>query len=305
MTRFVLGRLAQAIVVLFVIITGCFFMMKLAPGGPFDSEKKVPEEIRKQLEAHYRLDRPLFQQYTDYLAGLARGDLGPSFKYSNRSVNEIIGGAFPVSMELGAYALLVALVIGLGAGVLAALRPNTLTDYVPMSFAMVGISLPTFVFGPLLVLAFAIHWRIFNASGWDSARDRVLPALTLGIYYAAYIARLARGGMLEILNQDFIRTARAKGASPWRIVIKHALRGGLLPVVSYLAPTVAGLMTGSFVVETIFQIPGLGRHFVTATFNRDYTLILGTALFLAAFILTMNFLADIALAWLNPKVRFD
>ena len=305
MTRFVFGRLAQAIVVLFVIVTGCFFMMKLAPGGPFDSEKKVPEEIRKQLEAHYRLDRPLFRQYTDYVWGLLHGDLGPSFKYSNRSVNEIIGGAFPVSMELGGYALLVALIIGLGAGVIAALRPNTLTDYVPMSFAMVGISLPTFVFGPLLVLAFAIRWQIFNASGWDSMRDRVLPALTLGAYYAAYVARLARGGMLEILNQDFIRTARAKGASPWRVVVKHALRGGLLPVVSYLGPTVAGLMTGSFVVETIFQIPGLGRHFVTATFNRDYTLILGTALFLATFILLMNFLADVALAWLNPKVRLE
>lgn len=303
MLRFIARRLLETIPVLFIIATGTFFMIRLAPGGPFDSEKRVTPEIQKNLEAYYGLDRPLFEQYLDYMGSLVRGDLGPSFRYPNRSVNELIADAFPASLELGCYALAVALTLGISAGLIAALRPNTWTDYVPMSLAMAGICLPTFVMGPLLVLIFAIGLGQFNASGWDFARDRVLPALTLGGYYAAYVARLTRGGMLEVLNQDFIRTARAKGASELRIVMKHALKGGILPVVSFLGPATAGLLTGSFVVETIFQVPGLGRFFVTAAFNRDYTMVLGTVLFYATLIVLLNLAVDVILAWLNPKVR--
>lgn len=304
MFRFIVRRLLATIPVLFIIATLTFFMLRLAPGGPFDREKAVTPEVLRNLKAHYGLDRPLGAQYADYLADLLRGDLGPSFKYPNRTVNELIGAAFPVSAELGAYALIVALVIGLTAGVVASLRPNSLTDYLPMSAAMLGICVPTFVMGPLLILVFSFRLEWFSSSGWFTWHDKVLPALTLGGYYAAYVARLTRGGMLEILSQDFIRTARAKGASESRIVLRHALKGGLLPVVSFLGPAIAGLITGSFVVETIFQVPGLGRLFVTASFNRDYTMVLGTVLFYATLLILLNLLVDIVQVWLNPKLRF-
>ncbi|MDB6029134.1 MAG: Nickel-transporting ATPase [Verrucomicrobiales bacterium] len=292
--------------VLFIISAATFFMVHAAPGGPFSREKKVSPEILKQLNAFYGLDKPLLQQYGNYIWKAVRhGDLGPSTKYANWSVNELIGASFPVSLELGCWALLVALILGLGAGIVASLRPNTASDYIPMSLAMAGICLPTFVLGPLLIGLFALGLHWYNALGWDFASDRVLPALTLGIFYAAYIARLTRGGMLEILNQDFIRTARAKGASPWRIVTKHALKGGLLPVVSFLGPAVAGLLTGSFVVETIFQVPGLGKFFVTSAFNRDYTMVMGTVIFYATLIISLNLVVDVVQVWLNPKLRFE
>jgi len=305
MFRFIARRLLQTIPVLFVVATMTFFMVRLAPGGPFTAEKNVTPEIMRNLEAHYGLNRPLWRQYLDYLGNLLQGDLGPSFKYSNRTVNELIADAFPVSLELGCYALAVALVLGLTAGIIASQRPNSFTDYAPMSLAMIGICVPTFVMGPLLILAFGLGLGWFNATGWDFASDRVLPSLTLGGYYAAYVARLTRGGMLEIMHQDFIRTARAKGASGGRVLLKHALRGGLLPVVSFLGPAVAGLVTGSFVVETIFQIPGLGRYFVQAAFNRDYTMVLGTVLFYATLIIVLNLVVDILQIWLNPRLRFD
>lgn len=305
MFRFIARRFLETIPVLFVIATVTFFMVRLAPGGPFTTEKVIPPEIQKKIEAFYGLNKPLFQQYLDYMGNLLKGDLGPSFKYATWSVNELIWSAFPVSLELGCYGLAIALALGLSAGVIASLRQNSALDHVSMSLAMVGICVPTFVTGPLLILLFGLALGWFNASGWDSARDRVLPALTLGAYYAAYIARLGRGGMLEILNQDFIRTARAKGASPGRIILKHALRGGLLPVVSFLGPAVAGIITGSFVVETIFQVPGLGRFFVTAAFNRDYTMVLGTVLFYAVLIILLNLVVDVVQVWLNPKLRFE
>ncbi len=305
MLRFIARRLLETIPVLLVIATMTFFMVRLAPGGPFTAEKNLPPEIEKRIEAFYGLDKPLFYQYADYMRNLLKGDLGPSFKYATWTVNELIWQAFPVSLELGCYALVIALLFGLTAGTIASLRPNTATDHVPMSLAMIGICVPTFVMGPLLILAFGLNLDWFNASGWDTARDRVLPSLTLGAYYAAYIARLSRGGLLEILNQDFIRTARAKGASPVRIVFKHALRGGVLPVVSFLGPAIAGLITGSFVVETIFQVPGLGRFFVTAAFNRDYTMVLGTVLFYAVLIIVLNLVVDVVQVWLNPKLRFE
>ena len=305
MFRFITSRLLQSAFALFVVVSATFFMLRAAPGGPFTQEKAVTLEILRNLEAHYGLNQPLWKQYVSYLGSLIHGDLGPSFKYANRTVNEIVGEKFPVSAELGAEALAIALVLGVGLGVVAAIRRNSWADYIASTFGMLGISVPTFVIGPLAVLAFAIHFRWFNASGWYGPIDRVLPAITLGIAYAAPISRLTRGGMLEVLHQDFIRTARAKGASESRIVLRHALRGGLLPVVAYLGPAIAGILTGSFVIETIFQIPGIGREFVNSAFNRDYTLVLGTVILYAALIMGLNLAADIAQAWMNPKVRLE
>ena len=305
MLRFITSRLLQSLLALFLVITATFFMIRFVPGGPFTAEKAVTPEILRNLEAHYGLDRPLWRQYLDYLGSLGRGDLGPSFKYPNRTVNEIIGDKLPVSAELGALALGFALVIGISLGTLAAVYRNTWIDYVASTFGMMGISIPTFVVGPLLVLGLAIHLGWFNASGWYGPADRVLPAIVLGFAYAAPVSRLTRGGMLEILGQDFIRTARAKGASELRIITRHALRGGLLPVVSFLGPAVAGILTGSFVIETIFQIPGIRREFVNSAFNRDYTLVLGTVILYAVLIMALNLVVDIVQAWMNPKVRLE
>jgi oligopeptide transport system permease protein len=305
MFRFIVARLLQAIPVLFIVATITFFMVRTVPGGPFDSEKSVPEAVKRQTEAYYGLDKPLFQQYLDYLGRLVRGDLGPSYKYANRTVNEMIAVTFPVSLQLGGLAMCIALLLGISAGILAALKPNTALDYLASGLSMSGICLPTFVLGPILVLVFALTFNWFNASGWFEPTDRVLPALTLGIFYAAYVARLTRGGMLEILSQDFIRTARAKGASEARIIVRHALRGGLLPVVSYLGPAAAGIITGSFVIETIFAIPGLGSHFVTSAFNRDFTMISGIVVFYATLIVFFNLAVDILQVWLNPKLKFE
>jgi len=305
MFRFIATRSLQSLLALFMVISATFFMVRFVPGGPFTAERAVTPEILRNLEAHYGLDRPLWRQYLEYLGSLGRGDLGPSFKYPNRTVNEIIADKLPVSVELGALALAVALVLGISLGTCAAVWRNTWIDYSASTFGMMGISIPTFVVGPLLVLLFAIHLGWFNASGWYGPADRVLPALVLGIAYAAPISRLTRAGMLDILHQDFIRTARAKGASELRVVTRHALRGGLLPVVAYLGPAAAGILTGSFVIETIFQIPGIGREFVNSAFNRDYTLILGTVILYAVLIMALNLVADIVQAWMNPKVRLE
>ena len=305
MLRFIAIRVAQAIPVLLIISMVTFAMIKAVPGGPFDKEKKVPEEVERALNEYYHLDEPAVTQYFIWLGNVAKGDLGPSTKYPNRSVNEIIGAAFPISLRLGIMGISIALTLGLLAGVVASMRPNTALDYIPMSFAMIGICVPRFVVGPLLMLMFAINWEWYNASGWFFWSDRVLPALTLGIFYAAYVARLTRGGMLEVLGQDYIRTARAKGAGEARVILRHALRGGIRPVVSYFGPAMANLLAGSFIVEKIFAIPGLGTFFITSISNRDQTMILGTVLFYSALIITLNLIADIVLIWLNPKLRFD
>jgi len=305
MIRFVALRLLQTIPVIWVIITATFFMIRFVPGGPFTAERAVTPEIMRNLEAHYGLNKPLYRQYLDYTWSIFRGDLGPSFKYPTRSVNEIIADKLPVSVELGLWSLTVALAAGLPLGVLAAVRRNTWIDYLCSSASMIGICIPTFVMGPLLILVFAIHLGWFNASGWYGPIDRVLPSITLGSVYAAYVARLTRGGMLEVLSQDYIRTARAKGASETRIILRHALRGGLTPVVSFLGPAIAGVVTGSFVIETVFQIPGIGREFVNSAFNRDYTLVMGTVILYAGFLIGMNLVADVALVWLNPKLKFE
>ena len=278
--------------------------MRAAPGGPFDAEKVVLPEVKRALEAQYKLDLPLHEQYFAYLSDLAQGELGPSFKYPGRSVNEILFSGLPVTAELGFYALLIALIIGVTAGVFASLKPNTRQDYIPMGLAMIGICMPSFLLGPLLVLVFGIYLEWLPISGWGSIPgDKILPSITLGAAYAAYVARLSRAGMLEILSQDYIRTARAKGLPEWLVVGKHALRGGLIPVVAFLGPAFAGLLAGSFVVETIFQIPGLGRFYVQAAFNRDYTMILGTTVFLSSLIVLFNLISDVAAAWLNPRLR--
>jgi oligopeptide transport system permease protein len=304
MIKFALGRLLQAIPVLLVVITATFFLVHSAPGGPFSADKAVPPEVIKALEAQYNLDQPVWQQYLNYLGDVVKGDFGPSFKYSGRTVNELIAAGLPTTAELAFYAMLIAVGIGVLAGVTASLRPNTMQDYVPMTAAMIGICMPSFLLGPLLVLVFGIYLDWLPISGWgDIPGDKILPSITLGTGYAAYIARLSRGGMLEVLSQDYIRTARAKGLSEPLIIVKHALRGGLIPVVAFLGPAFAGLLGGSFVVETIFQIPGLGRFYVQAAFNRDYTLILGMTVFFSTLIIVFNLLSDMLAIWLNPKLR--
>ncbi|KAF0093051.1 MAG: peptide/nickel transport system permease protein [Puniceicoccaceae bacterium 5H] len=302
MGRYLLKRLLQAVVVWWATITIAFVMLKLTPGDPFSTERALSPQVLAQLEAHYGLDQPAWVQYLRYFEGLFHGDFGPSYT-STRSVNEILGQTLPVSLELGAWALLVALAIGLGAGTAAALKHNRWPDYTVMSFAMLGICLPTFVLGPIFQLLFGVQWRLLPVSGWFAADHRILPAITLGLVYGAIIARVTRGGMLEVLSQDFLKTARAKGLPPMEILLRHTLRGGLLPTVSYLGPAIAGIVSGSFVIETIFQIPGLGRQFVQAALNRDLTLVLGTVTVYATLITLANLLVDLAVAWLDPRVR--
>ena len=304
MIKFLLSRLLQAIPVLIIVITATFFIVHAAPGGPFSADKAVPPEVIQALEAQYKLDQPVWRQYLGYLGDIARGDFGPSFKYPGRSVNELIMAGLPITAELAFYAMIIAILIGVLSGVGAAMRPNTLQDYVPMTLAMIGICMPSFLLGPLLVLVFGIQLELLPVSGWgDIPGDKILPSITLGTGYAAFIARLSRGGMLEILSQDYIRTARAKGLRETTVIIKHALRGGLIPVVAFLGPAFAGLLAGSFVVETIFQIPGIGRFYVQAAFNRDYTLILGMTIFLSTLIIIFNLISDLISIWLNPKLR--
>lgn len=306
MLLFILKRVLHSIPVLLLVATVTFFMIRSAPGGPFDVERAVPPDVLKHLNERYHLDDPLWKQYLDYMGNLLQGDFGPSFKYPTHTVNDLIAAGFPATAELSLYAIVFALVVGLTAGIIASLRSNTAQDYIPMSAAMIGICMPTFVLGPILLLVFGVWLGWLPVAGWGQIPgDKILPSVTLGFAYAAYIARISRGGMLDVLSQDYIRTARAKGLSTARIIFVHALRGGVTPVISFLGPAIAGLLAGSFVVETIFQIPGLGRFYVMAAFNRDYTLILGLTIFFAFLIVLFNLLADIVLVWLNPKVRQD
>ena len=304
MISLILRRLGTAIPVLLAVITLTFVMVHSAPGGPFDEEKAVSPEVLVKLNERYNLNEPLVVQYFDYLGNVLQGDFGPSFRYPSRSVTELISIGLPITFELALYAILFALMLGIIAGVISSLRPNTAYDYVPMTIAMAGICIPSIVLGPSLTLVFGIQLNWLPVTGWgDIPGDKVLPTITLGTAYAAYCARLTRGGMLEILNQDFIRTARAKGLSEFRVVVVHALRGGLTPVIAFLGPAMAGLLAGSFVVETIFGIPGLGRFYVEAAFNRDYTMILGTSIFFSCLIISFNLLSDLVAASLNPKLR--
>ena len=309
MLKFILRRVLETIPVLLCVAAMTFFMCRLAPGGPFDEDKQVTAEVRELLNKQFNLDQPLYKQFIQYITHLPTLQ---SFKYPNRTVGEIISQKFPVSAKLGFFAMCIALGLGILFGVIASLRPNTYIDYIPSSLAMIGICLPTFVMGPLLILVFSLQLEWFPATGWGGfdgdqffASDMVLPSLTLGFFYAAYISRLTRGGMLDILTQDYIRTAKAKGASGLQVILKHALRGGLLPVSSFMGPAIAGLIAGAFVIETIFNIPGLGQDFVKSAFNRDYTLVLGVVMFYATLIIVLNLIVDILQVVLNPKLKFD
>jgi len=308
MIKVIAGRLLQLIPVLWIILTLTFFMTKVVPGGPFSAERQATPEVIAQLNAYYGLDKPVWQQYLGYLSKVVRFDFGPSYTYQSESVNEVIGRAFPISLQIGTLAFCIALVIGVTAGVIAAVNKNKVLDYLPMSLSMLGICLPTFVLGPILALVFGLVLKLAPVSGWYGLRyvplpPAVMPALTLGLFYAAYIARLTRGGMLDILNQDFIRTARAKGVPEHEIILRHALRGGLLPVVAFLGPCFAGLISGSFVVEKVFNVPGLGQEFIKSVFNRDYPLILGTVVFFGALIVIFNLVSDVVQLLLDPRSR--
>ena len=306
MLRFISLRLLQSLPVFLVVVTATFFLLRIAPGGPFDSERRVTAAVEAQLLAHYRMDQPLYRQYLEYLGNLIRGDLGPSFRYPTRSVGEIIASGLPQTLQLACLALIFALLTGVIAGMIAALYVNSWRDHAAMAVAMVGICMPSFLIGPLLILVLGIYLDLLPVSGWGQRPlDWLLPSITLGSAYAAYIARLTRGGLLETINRDFVRTGYAKGLLPSAVLIRHCLRSALLPVISFLGPAVAGLISGSFVVETLFQIPGIGRFYVQAAFNRDYTMVMGTTVFFAALIILCNMLSEIALAWLDPRIQLQ
>jgi oligopeptide transport system permease protein len=307
MLRYALRRIAGVVPTLFVIITLSFFVIRIAPGGPFDEEQTLPPEIKANLEAAYGLDRPLTEQYLRYLGGLSHGDFGPSFKFKDFSVTELIAQGLPISLTLGLSAVLLALLVGVPLGTLAALRQNSATDYSIMGAAVLGIALPSFVTGPLFALVFGLYLRWLPVAGWETGQARylVLPVVTLALPVIAYIARLTRGSLLEILRTNFVRTARAKGLSESQVILRHALRPALLPVVSYLGPATAFVVTGSLVVETVFGLPGSGRYLVQGAINRDYTLVMGMIVVYGSLTLTCNLVADLIYGWLDPRVRYD
>lgn len=302
MIRYFAKRLLEAVPVFFAIITAVFFMVRFVPGGPFDSERPVPPETLAALDEYYGLNKPLFRQYASFLGNLARGELGPSFKYGGWSVGEILAEKAAVSLELGVCALAVALAAGLALGFAAAAFSGTKFGGFLSGMSLLGICLPSFVLGPLLIMIFAMKLEWFNAMGWNAPSDIVLPSITLAFFYAAWIARLARNGALDERPRGYVRTAFAKGASRGRVYFVHILRNAVQPVVSYLGPAAAALLTGSFVVETIFQIPGLGRFFISSALDNDYTMIMGCVMLYSAFIIGFNLLSDLLLAAVNPRI---
>lgn len=304
--RHAVVRLLGLVPTLLILITIAFFLIRMAPGGPFDGEKVLPPEIRANLDASYHLDEPLLQQYFRYLGQILTGDFGPSFQYKDWTVNELIAQGFPVSATLGGLAMLVAFVLGTLIGTFAALRQNTPVDYSVMGVAMLGISIPNFVVAPLLILVTAVYAGWLPAGGWDWTWQRmVLPVITLALPVVAYIARLTRGSMIEVLHSNYIRTARAKGLPESTVILRHALRPALLPVISYMGPATAAMITGSVVIERIYGIPGLGSYFVQGALNRDYTLVMGVVVFYGIVIILLNFIVDLLYAWLNPRIRYD
>ena len=304
MIQLILKRLFTYIPVLLVVVIITFLMVHAAPGGPFDAERVASPEIIEKLNEAYNLDKPIHVQIYNYLFNAIQGDFGPSFKYPGRSVTELIMSGLPTTIELAIYSILFAIFLGVISGLVASLNPGKILDIVPMSISLLGICIPSIILGPVLVLIFGIWYEVLPVYGWgDNPGDKILPTITLGTAYAAIFARLTRGGMLEILGQDYIRTARAKGLSEIRIVIVNALRGGILPVIIFLGPAIAGLLAGSFVVETIFQINGVGRFYVQAAFNRDYTMILGTSILFTFMTLTFVLISDIVASFLNPTLR--
>lgn len=304
MLRILLSRFLQGLLTLFVLITLTFFLVRLMPGSPYTSEKALPKHILEELQTQMGLKEPLPVQYGIYLKNLIfKRELGPLLQKDGVFVGEIIADSFPVSALLGVFSIGIALVVGIPAGIVAAVKKNGPLDFACLAAAMTGICLPSFVIGPLLAVFAGLGLKSLNVAGWNSPADWILPALTLGMVNAAYLARLTRGGMLDVLNQDYIRTAKAKGVPGWRIVTRHALRGGLIPAVAYVGPAFAGMISGSFVIETIFQVPGMGQHFVNATTDREYFLIQGLVLFYGFLIVGANLLSDLAQIALNPRLR--
>lgn len=306
MLKFMLRRCLEAIPTLFVLVTLSFFVMRLAPGSPFTGERILSPEVMANIEAKYHLNDPIMKQYTDYLLQLLRGDFGPSFKYKDYTVNELISAAFPVSAKLGAAAFFVSVILGVLAGITAALKKNTIWDYLVMGVAMTGIVIPSFVVAPLLVFIFAILLKWLPGGGWNGGEVpyMVLPVIALSLSYIASIARITRGSMIEVLHSGFIRTARAKGLSTRHIIIKHALKPALLPVISYLGPAFVGIITGSMVIETIYGLPGIGQLFVNGALNRDYSLVLSLTILMGTLTILFNAIVDVLYAAIDPKIRY-
>ncbi len=308
MSKYLIRRFLGLFPTLLVIITLSFFMIRLAPGGPFDEEKAIPIEVRANIEKQYHLDEPLMMQYGRYLLDILRGDLGPSFRYPDRDVNYYIFSSLPTSIFLGVVSLTMALFWGITAGTLSAIRQNSWIDYFSMSIAVIGISISPIVVGPVLMYIFALQLHWLPTSGWIDGRfgwwTIIMPAVTLALPFFSYIARLSRASILETLRSDYIRTARAKGLSEMTILVKHVFKGAMLPVVSYLGPAFAGIITGSVVVETIFRVPGLGKFFVQSAFNRDYTLIMGTVIVYSTILIFMNFVVDVVYSFLDPRINY-
>jgi oligopeptide transport system permease protein len=307
MLRYTLRRLLGIVPTFLLIVAAAFFLMRAAPGGPFDEERALPAEIEANLQAAYGLDQPVTVQFARYLRGLLQGDLGPSFRMKDFTVAELIGRGLPVTFSIGAAALLLALALGIPLGLVAGLRQNGWVDHTVMGVALAGIAIPSFVVAPVLALVFGLYLGWLPVAGWEpgSAAHMVLPVVTLALPCVAYLARLTRGSLLEVLQSPYIRTARAKGLAPAVILRRHALKPTLLPVVSFLGPAAAGLLTGSLVVEQVFGLPGVGRYFVQGAINRDYTLVMGMVVFYASLILLFNLLVDLAYGWLDPRIRHD
>ncbi len=303
MFRFLLRRLVTIFFSLFFIVTLTFFMMKAIPGGPFTREKALPPQIEQAINEKFHLDDPLWKQYVDYLGRTARWDLGPSFKYQYKSVNDIISDYFPVSAQLGATAILLSLVVGLSAGTISALKQNQIQDYGTMFLAILCFSVPSFVIAGILQYFLAYRWQLLPPAMWGSWNHMIMPVLSLAALPTAVIARLMRSGMLEVLQQDYVKTARAKGLSSTKVMTKHVMRNAILPVVTYMGPLIAGILTGSFIIEQIFAVPGLGRSFVTSIQNRDYTVVMGTTVFYSLFLMGMNLIVDIAYAFIDPRIK--
>lgn len=302
---YILKRFLSSVITLWVIITVTFILSRAIPGGPFDREKQLPPEIKKNIEERYKLNDPLLKQYLDYLKNLLKLDLGPSFQQRGTTINDIINRSFPVSAKLGAVAVFLAVSIGILLGITSALNQSKWQDHVTMFVSTLGVTIPGFVLATLLVFVFAQKLRLLPVFGWGEAKHFVLPAISLAGYSMAFIARLTRSSLLDVIRQDYIRTARAKGLSETKVIYKHALKNAILPIISYLGPLVAGILTGSFVIERIFSIPGLGRYFVDSIGNRDYTLILGVTVFYGAFLIICNFVVDIVYAIIDPRIKIE
>lgn len=303
MLAYIIKRIFNAVIVLWVVTTITFFLMHAIPGGPFTVEKSLPPIVQQSIEERYKLNDPLYKQYSDYLMNLIQGDLGPSFKYPGRSVNDIIKDGFPVSFQLGMEAVLIAIIIGIPAGIIAAINQGKWQDHAVNFFTTLGVAVPSFVVAALLIYVLSTKLHLLPSAMWEGWQYQIMPALALSGMPTSFIARLTRSSMLDVLGQDYIKTARAKGLSRFTVLFKHALPNSLIPVVTYAGPMTAGILTGSFVIENIFAIPGLGQYFVTSIYNRDYTVILGVTIFYSIIIIVLNMIVDLIYPFLDPRIK--